>query len=108
MDLGGKSPGVIGGREKKVRTRVGSDFPIKEENIDIPHQEIQSVTSNVTFASNVTIASNVTLADVDEMMIIETDVVPKKPSLSGKNVQDVNQDLKARHILIVLSLVLKH
>ena len=63
---------------------MGSDIPTKEENIDIPHQKIQSVTSNVTFASNVTIASNVTLADVDEMMIIETDVVPKKPSLSGK------------------------
>ena len=57
---------------------MGSDIPTKEENIDIPHQEIQSVTSNVT------INSNVTLADVDEMMIIETDVVPKKPSLSGK------------------------
>ena len=81
---------------------MGSDIPTKEENIDIPHQKIQSVTSNVTFASNVTIASNVTLADVDKMMILETDVV------LAKIVQDVNQDLKARHILIVLSLVLKH
>ena len=53
------------------------DIPTNEESIDVNHQEIQSVTCNVT------ITSDVTLADVDEIMIIETDV-PKKPSLSGK------------------------